>query len=135
MLGSNQGHDLTEAASPGRMTCVSMLTCAVPWPPFLTGCQRPVPAMQAWSNVQLKASALTELGQQRLNEEQKVAVASMLLGVAGARPFALNGPPGTGKTVTLVEMGLQVRLVPSLAEAAVLNMQHGLLSIGTTVLE
>ena len=63
---------------------------------------------------------MTELGQQRLNDEQKVAVASMLLGVAGARPFALNGPPGTGKTVTLVEMGLQVRPVPSLAEAAVL---------------
>eukprot|EP00891_Asterochloris_glomerata_P007086 jgi/Astpho2/7086/Aster-x1407 len=62
----------------------------------------------AWSDVQQKARAMTELGQQHLNEEQKVAVASMLLGVAGARPFALNGPPGTGKTVTLVEMGLQV---------------------------
>ena len=74
--------------------------------------------MQAWSDVQQKARAMTELGQQHLNEEQKVAVASMLLGVAGARPFALNGPPGTGKTVTLVEMGLQVRLAPSLAEAA-----------------
>ena len=118
MLGSNQGHDLTEAASPGRLICVRMVTCPVPCPPFLTGCQRPVPVMQAWSNVQLKANALTKLGQQRLNEEQKVAVASMLLGVAGARPFALNGPPGTGKTVTLVEMGLQVRLVPNLAEAA-----------------
>ena len=62
---------------------------------------------------------MTELGQQRLNEEQRVAVASMLLGVAGGRPFALNGPPGTGKTVTLVEMGLQVRPARRLAGAAV----------------
>ena len=114
----DQGHDLTRAPSTG---------C---WVPDIC----PFPATQAWSDVQLKARAMAELGQQRLNEEQRVAVASMLLGVAGARPFALNGPPGTGKTVTLVEMGLQVRPVPSLESSGV-NVQHGPLSMGTTVLQ
>ena len=49
--------------------------------------------MQAWSDVQLKAAAMTELGQQRLNEEQKVAVASMLLGVAGGASLRTEWTP------------------------------------------
>lgn len=43
-----------------------------------------------------------------LNLEQRHAVASVLCGAGGGTPFALFGPPGTGKTVTLVECALQV---------------------------
>lgn len=43
-----------------------------------------------------------------LNKEQVHAVATMCRCAAGRKPLALFGPPGTGKTVTLVEMALQV---------------------------
>lgn len=52
---------------------------------------------------------MAHVGAQRLNEEQRWAVAAVLAGAGAATPFALFGPPGTGKTVTLVECALQVR--------------------------
>lgn len=56
-----------------------------------------------------KAGSLKELGSQKLNSQQRQAVASVLVGAGGgALPLALFGPPGTGKTVTLVECALQV---------------------------
>ena len=56
-----------------------------------------------------KAGFLVELGAQKLNTQQREAVASVLVGAGGGRrPLALFGPPGTGKTVTLVECALQV---------------------------
>lgn len=54
------------------------------------------------------ASSITEQGARQLNTEQRTAVASVLLGAGGPVPYALFGPPGTGKTVTLVECALQV---------------------------
>ncbi len=46
----------------------------------------------------------------RLNAEQRRAVATLASGLGGrGAPFVLFGPPGTGKTVTLVECILQVR--------------------------
>ncbi len=44
------------------------------------------------------AATLSEHGAQRLNEEQRRAVAAMLCS-SGKAIYALNGPPGTGKTV------------------------------------
>ena len=58
------------------------------------------------------AASITERGSRQLNTEQRVAVASVLLGAGGAVPYALFGPPGTGKTVTLVECALQVKSHP-----------------------
>ena len=56
-----------------------------------------------------KAESIEELGAQCLNSQQRLAVASVLVGAGGGRlPLALFGPPGTGKTVTLVECALQV---------------------------
>lgn len=56
-----------------------------------------------------KAASLEELGAQKLNSQQRQAVAAVLVGAGGGGlPLALFGPPGTGKTVTLVECALQV---------------------------
>lgn len=51
---------------------------------------------------------MAEVGPRQLNLEQRHAVASVLSGLGAGTPFALFGPPGTGKTVTLVECALQV---------------------------
>ncbi|KAJ4956500.1 hypothetical protein NE237_013283 [Protea cynaroides] len=44
---------------------------------------------------------------QNLNEEQMFSV-EMILGCKGAPPYVIHGPPGTGKTMTVVEAILQV---------------------------
>ena len=47
--------------------------------------------------------------ERRLNAEQRAAVRSIVEGSHGPVPYLLFGPPGTGKTTTLVEAALQVR--------------------------
>ena len=44
----------------------------------------------------------------RLNERQKKAVYRILCGNGRPTPYVLFGPPGTGKSVTVVEAILQV---------------------------
>ncbi|CAK1583464.1 unnamed protein product [Parnassius mnemosyne] len=43
-----------------------------------------------------------------MNSEQRTAVECIVAGTSGAAPFLLHGPPGTGKTVTIVEAILQL---------------------------
>ncbi|KAL4423314.1 hypothetical protein ABPG77_006109 [Micractinium sp. CCAP 211/92] len=55
------------------------------------------------------AGTMRERGSQRpLNAEQRQAIAAVVCGAGRAMPYALFGPPGTGKTVTLVECALQL---------------------------
>lgn len=42
------------------------------------------------------------------NVEQRRAVEHILAGTSGTAPFMVHGPPGTGKTITIVEAILQV---------------------------
>lgn len=51
----------------------------------------------------------TQLGplSDMLNEEQKLAI-KMIIGCRGGPPYIIHGPPGTGKTVTIVETIIQL---------------------------
>lgn len=74
-------------------------------------------------SLQGKAGLLEELGSQKLNSQQRQAVASVLVGAGGGSlPLALFGPPGTGKTVTLVECALQVTAASTSTTANVVGL-------------
>jgi len=45
------------------------------------------------------------------NPEQKTAVCNIVAGTSKPAPYLVFGPPGTGKTVTIVEAIKQVKLI------------------------
>jgi len=74
------------------------------------------------------AASLKLLGPTPLNPEQRMAVAAMLAGSGRSLPFSLFGPPGTGKSVTVVECILQIRCV---SLVCVLRVVGGLIVLQT----
>lgn len=67
-------------------------------PDILFPCQSPRRSLKKWSFKPLNP---------HINSEQADAV-SMILGCRGVPPYAIHGPPGTGKTMTIVEAILQL---------------------------
>ncbi|XP_022817398.1 putative helicase mov-10-B.1 [Spodoptera litura] len=47
------------------------------------------------------------------NEEQRCAVERIVAGTSGTAPYLVHGPPGTGKTITIVEAVLQLAIRPA----------------------
>jgi hypothetical protein len=75
-----------------------------------TLCGQPVFAgtyLNTWRGKKSVIHCVLQMGSVPLNDEQKHAAATMCECSRGRKPLALFGPPGTGKTVTLVEMVLQ----------------------------
>ncbi|XP_055108828.2 RNA helicase Mov10l1 isoform X2 [Symphalangus syndactylus] len=64
--------------------------------------------MSDWDEIQTPKSRKMEFFNPVLNENQKLAVKRILSGDCRPLPYILFGPPGTGKTVTIIEAVLQV---------------------------
>jgi hypothetical protein len=64
-----------------------------------------------------------------LNDEQRAAVAAVVAGAHAPAPYLIFGPPGTGKTSTLVEAAVQARppLAPGACEGPLCRGAGGLL--------
>ncbi|KAM8978994.1 RNA helicase Mov10l1 isoform X1 [Sarcophilus harrisii] len=65
-------------------------------------------ATQTMNGVQTSKSKEREFFNPVLNEKQKLAVRRILSGDCRPIPYILFGPPGTGKTVTIIEAVLQI---------------------------
>lgn len=70
--------------------------------------------------IQIPKARDTEFFNPVLNENQKLAVRRILSGDCRPLPYILFGPPGTGKTVTIIEAVLQVRSAALTALSSVL---------------
>ena len=61
-----------------------------------------------WQFIRAIQFYLRSFYDRKLNDEQKQAVQKILSGSSRPAPYLVFGPPGTGKTVTLVEAIKQV---------------------------
>lgn len=71
-------------------------------------CLTPVLTLNTVNEVQIPKVREKEFFNPLLNENQKLAVRRILSGDCRPLPYILFGPPGTGKTVTIIEAVLQV---------------------------
>lgn len=96
---------LMHAPACARSLTVLTLSSTAPVCATLPWCNCQLPVMQdGWPSMREVvdiANVMQEGGARRLNREQRIAVASLLCGNNGSAfactPFALFGPPGTGK--------------------------------------
>lgn len=68
----------------------------------------PVPPLDPGDELQTPGAREKEFFNPQLNENQQLAVRRILSGDCRPLPYVLFGPPGTGKTVTIIEAVLQV---------------------------
>lgn len=66
------------------------------------------PSLAQVEEIESKVELLCGRNGAPLNTEQRHAVSALVAGAGRASPYALHGPPGTGKTVTMVSAALQL---------------------------
>jgi putative helicase MOV10L1 len=66
------------------------------------------PSLAQVEEIESKVELLCGRSGAPLNTEQRHAVSALVAGAGRASPYALHGPPGTGKTVTMVSAALQL---------------------------
>jgi putative helicase MOV10L1 len=84
-------------------------------PPVLSGSENLIanmrylqPTLAQVHEIESKVELLCGRSGLPLNTEQRHAVSAVLAGGGRQTPYALHGPPGTGKTVTMVSAALQL---------------------------
>lgn len=96
-------------------------------------CLTPVFTLNTVNGVQTPKVREKEFFNPVLNENQKLAVRRILSGDCRPLPYILFGPPGTGKTVTIIEAVLQVTTGSGTVTSGLSCVPHSCQEVGTSL--